>query len=78
MADHDDGPAIETSEAADNGMVVGEGAIAMEFYETVAEPPDVIERGRPLQMARDLRPLPWCQAGIDFGLELMRGACEAL
>ena len=58
MADHADAFAVEAAEAADNGIVVAEFAVAGERHEIGDEASDVIEAMWPLRMPRDLRLLP--------------------
>jgi hypothetical protein len=50
--------AVEARQPADDGMVVGKGAIAVQFLEIGEDVLDVVERVGPLRMARHLGDLP--------------------
>src|SRR5262249_32680662 len=58
MSDDHDRAVVESGKAADDGPVVTEGPIAMEFRKIVRQFGDVIERARALGMASQLRSLP--------------------
>ena len=67
---HDaDGLAAEAPEAADDGLVLGELAVAGERREFGDEAGAVIDEMRPLGMARDEGLLP----GRELGIELLEG-----
>ena len=70
VAEHHAGLAVEARQAADDRLVVGEGAVAVQLLEVGEDLVDVVERVRPLRMARDLRHLPGRQAGVDVLGEL--------
>ena len=72
MADDADALAAEAAEAADDGLVVAEFAVAGERHEIVDQARDVVEAMRPLRMARHLRLLPRRELGIEL-LERERG-----
>ncbi len=75
MPDHADGLAAEAAEAADDGRVLAELAVAGERNEIGDQAGDVVEAMRPLRMARHLRFLPGRELGIEF---LERGRCLRL
>src|SRR5207245_8026521 len=58
------------------GLVVAVQAVAVQFQEAVADPPDVVERGWPLRMPGDLRALPGGETGVDLRLELVELRAE--
>ena len=66
MADDADALAAEAAEAADDGLVVAELAVAGERHELGDQPGDVVEAMRPLRMAGDLRLLPGRQLGVEL------------
>src|SRR2546425_5747195 len=68
LSDHDDGAAVQAGEPRHDGLVVAVQAVAVQFQEAVADPPDVVERGGPLRMPGDLRALPGGEAGVDLPL----------
>ena len=77
MADDHHRAAREAADAADNGLVLGEGAVAGERREILHQTIDVVTEMRTLGMAGDLRLLPGRQLGIGLfqgllglGLEL--------
>ena len=53
-------------------------AVAMQFLELGEDLVDVVQRVRPLRMARDLRHLPGRQVGVDVARELLALLAEAL
>src|SRR5581483_4627501 len=63
VPDDDDRSAREAREPADDRRIVGEQPIAVELREAVAEPGDVVERRRPVGMARELDPFPRREPG---------------
>ena len=66
MADDADALAAEAAEAADDGLVVAEFAVAGERNEIGDQAGDIVEAMRPLRMARHLRLLPGRQVGIEL------------
>ena len=78
MADHHAGLAVEAREAADDGQVIGEVAVAVQFLEVGEDVADVVQRVRALRMARDLRHLPRRQARVDVLGELLALLAEAV
>ena len=72
VADDADALALEPAEAADDGLVLGELAVAGERDELGDQRADVVEAMRPLRMARDLRLLPGRQLGVEIA-KLLRG-----
>src|SRR5205823_9987710 len=76
VAYHDDRAAIEAGKAADDRMIVGEGAISVQFNKAIAQAADVVQSRGPLQMTCDLCTLPSRQARIDLGLQLMESRPE--
>jgi hypothetical protein len=71
VADDHAGLAVEAREAADDRLVVGEGAVAVQLMEVGEDIVHVIHRVRTLRVARDLRHLPWRQLGVDVFRELL-------
>jgi hypothetical protein len=69
-ADDHDGFALEVGEAADDGPVVAEKAVAMEFGEAGGEHADVVAGVGTQRMAGHLDFLPSAHAGIDLFLRL--------
>src|SRR5207253_3756137 len=68
-SDDDDGAAVQAGEPRHDGLVVAVQTVTVEFQEAVADPTDVVERGRPLRMPGDLSALPGSEAGVDLRLE---------
>src|SRR6185437_1520951 len=66
MRDHHHRLIAEPAEPADNGAVLGEGAVARERREIGDQPVDDVEPVRPVGMTRDLHLLPRRQPGIDL------------
>ena len=66
MADDADALAAEAAEAADDGRIVAEFAVAGERDEIADQAGDIVEAMRPLRMARHLRLLPGRQVGIEL------------
>jgi hypothetical protein len=58
MPDHEDRLALVDGRAGDDGVIVGEAAIAVQLDEIGKQPIDVIQGGGPRRMPRDLDPLP--------------------
>ena len=69
VADDHDRAAAEAAEPADDGLVLGEVAVAGERREVLDQRADVVEAVRALGMARHLRLLPGRQlaVGVDEG-----------
>ncbi len=92
VADDHHAAAIDAGQAADDGVVVGEGAVAGEFLELVADHAQVIHRVRPRRMAGELRDLPRGQVAedlcgalaqlvlqrVDFGIDVDRRAMAGM
>src|SRR5690606_26012268 len=72
MADKEDGPAPEAPDAADNGRVLAENAVARERREIFGQSFHIIQKMRASRMARDLNLLPGRQRGIGILKELSR------
>ena len=70
LADDHDGRPSMPRQAADDGQVVAEHAVAMQLGEIRADHVDVVERIGPARMARELRDLPGRQRREDGGGEL--------
>ena len=66
MADDDDAPTAESSQAADQGLIVGEFPVAAQLDEIVDKAGDIVDEVRAFRVARDLRLLP----GIEMGVGL--------
>ena len=58
LADDHDGALFEPAHAGDDGVVVGEEAVAVDLVEIGEQALDVVERMRALGMARQLHALP--------------------
>ncbi len=58
VAEDADALAAETAEAADDGVIVAELAVARQRREIADQAIDIVEAMRPLRMARDLGLLP--------------------
>ena len=71
-ADHNNAAAAETAKAADNRLVIGEGAIACKRCEVVNEPGGDVVEFRPVHMAGYLRFLPRRQLCIGL-FKLLQG-----
>ena len=69
LRDHHHRLRIEPAHAGDDGVIVAEGAVAMQFVKIGEQTLDVIERVRTLGMARELHALPariaWLEATGD-------------
>ncbi|KAF4516425.1 hypothetical protein B566_EDAN003171 [Ephemera danica] len=65
VPDNHDRVPIEARQAANDGMVVGEGAVAMEFFEVAEQQGEIVERVRTLRVAGDLGYLPGRQLRVD-------------
>ncbi|KAG1171022.1 hypothetical protein G6F35_017134 [Rhizopus arrhizus] len=74
MADHHAGGAVEAREAADDGLVVGVHAVAVQFMEVGEHFAHVVQRVGALGVAGDKGRLPRRELGVDFlgqGLALL-------
>ena len=71
MPDHHARLAVEARESADDRLIVRVLAVAVQFAEIGEHAADVVERVRPLRMARDLRDLPRRELAVDFLGELL-------
>src|SRR5262249_51348250 len=78
VADHHHLAPVEARHAADDRLVVGEGAVAGELDELVEEELDVVERERSRRMAAELHLLPRRELGEDLFLELASLLLQAL
>ena len=58
-------------EAADDGQVIREGAVAMQFVKIGEKFAHIVERVRTLRMTRDLRNLPGRQIRVEILRELL-------
>ena len=58
-------------------MVVGEAAIAVQLVEAGEQALDVVERVRPVRMARDEHALPWRQVGVELAADLLGARAAA-
>jgi hypothetical protein len=58
--------AVEARQSADDGVIVGKRAVAVQLFEIGKDQLQVIERIRPLRMPRDLRNLPRSELGVDL------------
>ena len=65
MADDDDRLVVEPRQAADEGMVVGVHAIAVQLLKIGEALVDIVERVRPLRVTRELSDLPCRQVRED-------------
>ena len=70
MSDHNNRLAAEAREAAEDGVIVHELAVAGEFDELIEQLLDIVEEVRALGMAGDLRLLPGRKVRVDL-LELL-------
>jgi hypothetical protein len=77
MADDHHRHVVEEPEARDDGLVVGEAAIAVNFRELREELLDVVERRRPAGMTGDLDALPGLQMRVDLAANLLGARFEA-
>src|SRR5690606_23272288 len=78
MAEHDDGPPVDAREAADERVIVGELAIAVQLLEVREAALDVIERVRPVRMPRQLRDLPSRQVREDIASQRLALVLELI
>ena len=65
VADDHHRAAVHARQAADDGRVVGKGAVAVQFVELVEQAPRIVQQVGPLGVARELRDLPGGEAGED-------------
>ena len=66
------GGSAEPGEAADDGLVVAELAIALQLDEIREQPFDIVDKMRSLGVAGDLGLHPGIKAGVGFLPELLR------
>ncbi len=76
MADDGDGAAVEGGEAGDDGGIVAEAAVAVEFDEVVARGGDVVEGVGALLMTREKDVVPGGERGEDFARDLFLAALQ--
>ena len=76
LADDTDRLALESSEAADDGLVLAEIAVAGEGRELGDEPLDVVAETRTPLSARDHRLLPGREIGVEIGQRLIGSGLE--
>lgn len=79
MADEGGGPALVKTESGDDGRVVGEAAVAVDFDKILNQVADVIQGIRPLGMAGDLDNVSRCQPrrySRPFFLDLDAEVCN--
>jgi len=69
---------VEPAQAADDRLVVGKGAVAVQFMEIGEDRVHIVHRVGTLRMARDLRHLPRSQLGIDVLGELLALLVQAV
>lgn len=67
LPDHADGPPAEAAEAAHDGLVLAEAAVAGQRRELADQRVAVIDEVRALRMAGDLRLLPGREGGVELG-----------
>ena len=68
LADNHHRLAIEECHARDDGRIVGEGAVAMQFHEVREQTLDVVQAVRTLWMPGKLHPFPgWIDGGLRGG-----------
>jgi hypothetical protein len=76
VPDHQHRHAVEGAEAADDGRVIPEAAVAMQLDEVLEQALDVVERVGACGVARQLHLLPRRQVGEDLLLQLPRARFE--
>ena len=76
MTDDANGPAAERGKSADDGLIVSEGSVAVEFEKVVAHVLHIVQDRRALGVAGDLRLLPGGQVVEDFLLRLGQPGLE--
>jgi hypothetical protein len=65
VAEDDAGLPVEARQSADDGLVVGEGTVAVQFLVVGEDLVEIVECVRALRVARDLRHLPRRKARVD-------------
>src|SRR5213080_210805 len=70
MADHRHGPTMVFRKPSNNGLIVGEAAIAMQLHEVGEKIIDKVQRIRTLLVPRDLRALPGPQMDVKLPSQL--------
>src|SRR5712664_2524924 len=78
MADDRHWAPVESSEARNNGFVVGVAAIPVQFNKVREKQVDKVQRVRPLLVPRDLRALPWPQMRVELAPEFRDVAAKTL
>ena len=78
MTDDADRLVLVEREAADDGVIVGEAAVAMQLVEAREQAGDVVERVGPRRMARDEHALPGRQARVQFAADFLGAAAQRL
>ena len=78
VADHHAGLAVEARQAADDGGVIGEMAIAVQFLELGEDLGAIVQGLRALRVAGDLIDLPGRHIGVDVLGELQALLVEAV
>ena len=76
-AEHEDAAPAKATDAADNGGILGEDAVAGEWHEISDQPADVIEAMRPFGMSGHLNLLPRGQARIGLAQQPGGAALQA-
>ena len=71
MADDADRLVLVERETADDGVVVGEAAVAVQFVEGGEKAIHIVERVGAGRVARDQHPLPRGQARIQLAADLL-------
>ena len=71
VADDADRLAFVVGEAADDRVIVGEAAVAVQLVEAGEQRVDVVERVGPRRMPRDQHPLPRRQVRVELGPDLV-------
>jgi hypothetical protein len=66
MTDDGNRPSIKLGESGNQGLVVAVAAVAVQLQEVREEHPDIIQRVRPMGVARDLGALPGTEMAVKF------------
>ena len=77
MADEHDAVIAQPGEAAANGPVVADGAVAMQLDELLEDQIDVVHRLRPLGVPRDEDRLPGGEVAVNLAFEVHQLAANA-
>src|SRR6185369_10190122 len=78
VADDRDAPAAERGEAGDDGRIVRVRAVAMHLDPVLHQIVDVVERIRPILMARDQHLLPAREVVVDLGRGFLERRAQPL